>query len=127
MTGGLRASALIPLGRPCGGPRSGRAAADGADAGAADDRLQPRRGQAERAALAHHDRCVAGGIPPRPAHPPPPCPCSDQEEEEDANAPASGPYTLEDSLAYEPFQDFMAEVDRQRPDVVILVRRAKAR
>ncbi|KAJ3128480.1 DNA-directed DNA polymerase alpha subunit pol12 [Nowakowskiella sp. JEL0407] len=34
---------------------------------------------------------------------------------------AAGPYTLEDSLKYEPFEDFVLNVEKEHPDVVILL------
>jgi hypothetical protein len=35
---------------------------------------------------------------------------------------AAGPYSLDENLAFDPFFDLMAAVDRDRPDVLILVR-----
>jgi hypothetical protein len=36
-------------------------------------------------------------------------------------AVVSGPYTLDDSLEYEPFEQFMQDMHKAQPDVIILV------
>ncbi|KAJ3016260.1 DNA-directed DNA polymerase alpha subunit pol12 [Thoreauomyces humboldtii] len=64
-------------------------------------------------------------LPPKPSSTPSQLAAYYPEENEGSKSPlsifiANGPYTLEDSLGYEPFEDLVKQIETDLPDVVIL-------